>query len=129
MFKGAHDIFALMIKFLKAYYQSKHITLGLFKNHRYYWTNFNHKFDWVVAQYDMKRNFFCLCEGWGVNLNILIATWKLVINYEILSLGESFQGTCFGHDFSKACQYDVQWMKKITKVWSMCLSSLHKGSS
>jgi hypothetical protein len=30
---------------------------------------------------------------------------KIVVNYESFGLEESFQGTCFGHDFSKACQY------------------------
>lgn len=47
----------------------------------------------------------CLCEGWRVNLNTMIATWKSVVNQEILNLGESFQGICVGQDFSKACQY------------------------
>jgi hypothetical protein len=32
-------------------------------------------------------------------------TLKIVVNYESFGLEESFQGTCFGHDFSKACQY------------------------
>jgi len=30
---------------------------------------------------------------------------KAVVSYDILSLEESYQGTCFGHAFSKACQY------------------------
>jgi hypothetical protein len=30
---------------------------------------------------------------------------KSVIKCEIFSLNESFQGVCFGHAFSKACQY------------------------
>jgi hypothetical protein len=30
---------------------------------------------------------------------------KFVVNYEYLGIEESFQGTCFGHAFSKACQY------------------------
>ncbi len=30
---------------------------------------------------------------------------KFVIKCEVLSLDESFQGVCFGHAFSKACQY------------------------
>jgi hypothetical protein len=30
---------------------------------------------------------------------------KVVVNYEFFALEESFQGTCFGHVFSKACQY------------------------
>jgi hypothetical protein len=32
-------------------------------------------------------------------------TLKLVINYVVLSLVESFLGTCFSHAFYKTCQY------------------------
>jgi hypothetical protein len=35
----------------------------------------------------------------------MITTLKVVVNYEFFGLEESFQGTCLGHDFSKACQY------------------------
>jgi hypothetical protein len=30
---------------------------------------------------------------------------KSVIKCEVFSLDESFQGVCFGHAFSKTCQY------------------------
>ncbi len=30
---------------------------------------------------------------------------KLVVKCETLGLDKSLQGTCFGHSFSKACQY------------------------
>jgi hypothetical protein len=32
-------------------------------------------------------------------------TLKSIVSCDILGLEESFQGTCFGHAFSKACQY------------------------
>jgi hypothetical protein len=32
---------------------------------------------------------------------------KTIINCEPLGLEESFQGTCFEHAFSKACQYGI----------------------
>ncbi len=32
---------------------------------------------------------------------------KFVVKCEVLSIDESFQGACFGHAFSKACQYDT----------------------
>jgi hypothetical protein len=31
--------------------------------------------------------------------------FKFVMCCETLNLQESFQGSCFGHDFLKACQY------------------------
>jgi len=41
----------------------------------------------------------------GSNLNITTTTLKLVINYVVLSLVKKNSGICFGHAFSKACQY------------------------
>jgi len=38
----------------------------------------------------------------GSNLNAM--NFVFVINFETLSLQESFNGTCFGHSFPKACQ-------------------------
>jgi hypothetical protein len=33
--------------------------------------------------------------------------WKIVGNCDILGLEESYQGTCFGHAFSKVYQYVI----------------------
>ncbi len=41
----------------------------------------------------------------GTNLNTMTVASKIVVNYDILSLEESYQGTCFGHAFLKAYQY------------------------
>ncbi len=41
----------------------------------------------------------------GSNLNTLTNALKFVVKCETLSLEESFQGTYFGHVFSKVCQY------------------------
>jgi hypothetical protein len=42
---------------------------------------------------------------------------------EALSLDESFQGTCFGDAFSKACQYAIT-NKKFVEILSLFQSSL-----
>ncbi len=41
----------------------------------------------------------------GSNLNTWTNALKFVVKCETLSLEENFQETCFGHVFSKACQY------------------------
>jgi len=43
----------------------------------------------------------------GSNLNKMTYALKSIISYETLGLQESFNGICFGHVFSKACQYAV----------------------
>jgi hypothetical protein len=37
----------------------------------------------------------------------MISVLKSVVNCESLGLKENFQGTCFAHAFSKACQYGI----------------------
>jgi len=37
----------------------------------------------------------------------MIIVLKLVVKCEVLGLNESFQDVCFGHVFSKACQYAI----------------------
>jgi hypothetical protein len=39
----------------------------------------------------------------GSNLITIIIALKSIVKCEVLSLDESFQGTFFGHIFSKAC--------------------------
>jgi hypothetical protein len=39
------------------------------------------------------------------NQNAMTFALKSIVSCETLSLQESFNGTCFGHVFSKACQY------------------------
>jgi hypothetical protein len=41
----------------------------------------------------------------GANLNAMTTILKFVVDCEVLGMEDSFQGTCFGHAFSKACQY------------------------
>jgi hypothetical protein len=41
----------------------------------------------------------------GSNFNTLTNALKSVVKCETLGLEKSFQGICFGHVFSKACEY------------------------
>ncbi len=53
------------------------------------------------------------------NLNAMTNALKSVICCEILGLEESFQSYCFGHTFSKACQYAIvkeKVCKNMTKM-------------
>ncbi len=44
----------------------------------------------------------------GSNINAMIIALKSIVSCEFFGLEESFQGTCFGHVFSKACQYGTK---------------------
>ncbi len=43
----------------------------------------------------------------GSNLNTITTVLKSIVSCDMLGLEESFQGTCFGHAFSKVCQYVI----------------------
>ncbi len=53
------------------------------------------------------------------NLNTMIIALKGIISCDNLSLEENYQGTCFGHAFSKAYQYATM-DKKIYKNFDIC---------
>jgi hypothetical protein len=42
-----------------------------------------------------------------VNFDIMTMALRIVVNCDILGLEENFNGTCFGHIFSKTCQYAI----------------------
>ncbi len=60
----------------------------------------------------------CLCQRWKINLNVVTYALKSIMNYESLGLEEKFQKTCFGHAFSKACEYGIA-KEKVGKIWNM----------
>jgi hypothetical protein len=60
--------------------------------------------------------FFAYVKDEGFNFNAMTITLKLVVSYEFLKLEESFQGTCFGHVFSRACRYGTIKEKVQAKI-------------
>ncbi len=61
----------------------------------------------LLDQYDLRKKIVAYVKDEGANLNAMTTTQKSMVNYEVLGMEESFQGTCFGHAFFKACQYGI----------------------
>jgi hypothetical protein len=57
----------------------------------------------LLNKYGLRKNIIVYVRDEGSNLNAMTIALKFIINYESLGLKETFQGTCFGHTFSKAC--------------------------
>jgi hypothetical protein len=57
----------------------------------------------LLNKYGLRKNIIVYVKDEGSNLNAMTIALKCIINYEYLSLEESFQGTCFGHTFSTTC--------------------------
>jgi hypothetical protein len=58
-----------------------------------------------LNKYGLRKKIIVYVKDEGSNLNAMIIALKVVVNCESLGLEENFQGTCFGHVFSKTCQY------------------------
>jgi hypothetical protein len=60
-----------------------------------------------LEKYGLRKKIIAYVKNEGSNLNAMIIELKHVVNCESLGLEERFQSTCFGHVFSKACQYGI----------------------
>jgi hypothetical protein len=54
-----------------------------------------------------KKKIIAYVKNEGSNLNIVTIASKSIVKCEVLTLDESFQGTCFIHSFSQACENHV----------------------
>ncbi len=83
-----------------------------------------------MDKYGLTEIFFIYVKDKGFNFNAMIVMLKFVVNCEYFGIEKSFQGTCFGHAFSKACQYGTAKEKicRILKYVSIksAQTNLHK---
>jgi hypothetical protein len=59
----------------------------------------------LLDAYGLRNKIISYVKDEGSKLNTLNNVLEFVVKCETLGLEESFQGTYFGHVFSKACQY------------------------
>jgi len=57
----------------------------------------------LFDQYGLKRKIVVYVKNEKLNLNTMTIALKFIVKCEILGLNQSFQSTCFGHAFFKAC--------------------------
>jgi hypothetical protein len=60
--------------------------------------------DKIIWAIWIKKKIITYVKNEGSNLNIVTIASKSIVKCEVLTLDESFQGTCFGHSFSQACE-------------------------
>ncbi len=68
----------------------------------------------MLDQYDLRKKVIEYVKDEGANLNALTVILKSMVDCEVLGMEKSFQGSCFGHLFYKACQYGTT-KKKVCK--------------
>ncbi len=85
----------------------KHVKFGLFQTYETLGHALAKNFRNLLEHCDLMKKIIAYVKHEGVNFNGMIAASKLVVNYEVLNVIESFLGTCFKHAFSKACQHSI----------------------
>jgi len=70
----------------------------------------------LLNKYALRKKIIAYVKDERSNLNAMTIALKVVVKYEPFSLKESFQGACFGHAFSKACQYGTVEKKRCVKI-------------
>jgi hypothetical protein len=100
MSKGVYDIYALVIKFLAFDWQPKHIAIGLFETSNTSRHALPKDLIKLLCKYDSRKKIIT-CVWF--NLNIITLALKFNISCDVLGLKKSFEGSDFGHAFSKAC--------------------------
>jgi hypothetical protein len=60
----------------------------------------------LLNKYALKKKIIIHVKDEGSNFNAMINALKSIVSCECFGAETSFQGSYFGHVFSKACQYD-----------------------
>ncbi len=61
----------------------------------------------LLDKYGLKKKIIFYVKNEGSNLNVVTIALKAIVNYKSFGLEKGFHGICFGHAFSKACQYGI----------------------
>jgi hypothetical protein len=80
MSKGGHDIFTLVINFLKVDWQPKHITFGLFEAKDNSGQTLAKNLIELLDSYALKRKFITYIKDEGSNMKIMTTTLKLIVS-------------------------------------------------
>jgi hypothetical protein len=81
------------------------VTVGLFETIKTICQTLATNLIELFDQYGLRNKIIAFVKDEWSNLITMITTLKSYVKCEVLGLDESFQGTCFGHIFLKACEY------------------------
>ena len=105
MSKGAQDTFCLVINFLTTDWEPKHIIVGFFEAHDTTGAGLAIQLRVLLEKFGLTKKVICYVKDEGTNLSTMTEALKSVVGCDELGLAAPFEGSCFGHAMSKACQY------------------------
>jgi hypothetical protein len=107
MSKGAHGIFALVVNFLDANWQLEQVTIGLLEAIETIGQALVVNLNSFLDFFGLTNKIIEFVKDEGANLNAMTLALRFVVSCDNLGLDESSNESCFGHAFSKACQYGI----------------------
>jgi len=82
-------------------WQPKQVTIGLLKAIKTTRQALANNLTKLFDQYRLRNKIIAYVKNEGSNLNVMTIALIFVVKCEVLNLGESFQGYCFGFFFPK----------------------------
>jgi hypothetical protein len=101
MYKGAYDIFALVINFLDENWEPKKVTTDLFEATKTIGQVLIKNLRELLNSYGSRKKIIAYVKDEGAKLNSMTTTFKFVVNSCVLGLEKNFNSTCIGRAFSK----------------------------
>ncbi len=106
--KGQQNIFVVVIKFLFAYWKTRHVMIGLFEADDIIGARLAKQLKVLLEKLGLTSKVLCYVKNKGTNLETMTIALKSTISCEALNLPIRFVGTCFGHALSKTSQYSTK---------------------
>jgi hypothetical protein len=97
MWKEAHDVFVLVIKFLGVNWQPKHINIRLFEAMHIIWHALVTSLINLLNKHGLRKKIMVYVKVDRSNRNAMTNALKSIMSCETLSLEEIFEGTCLVH--------------------------------
>jgi len=90
------------------------VTIRLFENTKTIGQALDVNLSNLLYSFGLRKKIIAFVKDEGANLNVMTLALRFIMSYDILGLEESFNGSCFGRVFFKACQYGAT-KKKVCK--------------
>jgi hypothetical protein len=83
------------------------VTIGLFETIKTIGQALAINMSNLLDSFGLRKKIITFVKDEVVNLNATTFALRFLMSCDILGLKESFNGSCFGHVFSKGCQYGI----------------------
>jgi hypothetical protein len=105
MYKSGHDTFALVINFINSHWVPCHVAMGLFEDIDTFEIAMVAQLKQLLLFYNLLDKLITYMKDEGGNLSTLARVLSSMVSCVPWKLTTPWQGSCFGHVFSKTCQY------------------------